>query len=157
MKRVVGILLLLLTACTGSVPQVVKFDRETLLAQIATLPGVEISADQPLRFSYPEQSMFGTGAVLPLPGGVGLLDPLADFLQRNPALNWRVDVRVQTKYGIDYDQTLAEKRSELLATYLLSKGVTLTDLAFYPEAAVGTPLVFTLNLPAQSIKNGGNE
>lgn len=151
-RVVVGILLLLLSACAASGPQPVKFDRELLLVQLTTLPGVQITADRPVQFSYPAQSMFGTGAVLPLPGGVRLLDPLASFFQRNPGLSWRVDVQVQTEYGIDYDQSLAEKRSELLASYLLSKGVPLEDLTFHPEAADGPPLVFTLNLPQQAVK-----
>lgn len=153
MKKVVaGILLLLLMACATSAPRVVKYDREALLAQLAQLPGVAVLAGEGVQFSYPAESMFGVGAVLPLPGGTGLLDPLAEFFLRNPGLPWSVDVRVKTDHGVDYDQMLAEKRSELLATYLLSKGVTLTDLYFQPAAASEQALIFTPKLPSPMAK-----
>ena len=96
--------------------------------------------------------MYASGAVLPLPGGTSLLDPLAAFFQRNPGLSWRVDVKAATVHGSAYDQNLAEKRSELLATYLLSKGVALAELDFIPEAGPGQPLVFTLTSSQQAAK-----
>ncbi len=152
MNRFAIALLLLLSACTATAPPSVKNDSVTLLEQLAALPGARVDAEEPLRFSYPEQTMFAAGAVLPLPGGPALLDPLAAFFQRNPGLSWRVDVRVATAHGSDYDQNLAEKRSELLATYLLSKEVALAELSFHPEAGPGQPLEFTLTEPLPAAK-----
>lgn len=154
MKKIfAGLVLLLLTSCIPpSGPPPVKFDRVALSAQLAELPGVRVSPDAELQFSYPAQSLFGFGAVLPLPGGTRLLDPLAAFLLRNPGLRWQVDVQVKTEYGTDYDQTLAEKRSELLATYLLIKGVDLGELQFQPAAATVDALVFTLDQAQKTVK-----
>ena len=151
-RLIVIIVLLLLTACAGTRPQAVKIDHSTVLSQLEQLPGVQLETVEPVQFSYPAQTLFGAGAVLPLPGGTAILDPLAVFFQRNPGLKWRVSVQVQTAYGTTYDQHLAEKRSELLATYLLSKGVSLEDLQFHPEAAAGQPLVFTLTLPQKAVQ-----
>jgi len=147
MKRYIFAALLLLSACTATAPSNVISDSVPLLEQLAALPGARVDVEEPLRFSYPEQTMFAAAAVLPLPGGLAMLDPLAAFLRRNPGLNWRVDVRVTTAHGSDYDQNLAEKRSELLATYLLSREVALADLNFHPEAGSGQPLEFTLTEP----------
>jgi outer membrane protein OmpA-like peptidoglycan-associated protein len=143
MRYLLAGLLLLLVSCAP--PKSSKpIDRETLLPQLSQLPGVVASATEPLSFGYPEQVMFGSRAVLPMPGGPQLLNPLAQFLKQHPQTLWQVDLRVQTIYGAEYDQTLAEKRSELLASYLLSKGVNLQSLYFQPSFADGDPLVFTL-------------
>jgi len=133
---------LLLAACAPPKPAK-QITVESLLPQLQRLPGAVVTVTPP-SFSYPEQVMFGSYAVLPMPGGPKLLNPLAGLLKRNPQLLWQVDVRVQTEYGDDYDQALAEKRSELLASYLLSKGVALQGLYFQPAAAAGDQLVFTL-------------
>lgn len=152
MKRVLSLwFLLLLASCApASRPQPATFDLGSLPAQLASLPGAVVDEEGGIKFSYPDQSMFGEGAVLPLPGGIKLLDPLADFFLRSPGLVWKIDVQTHTEYGPDYDQTLAEKRSELLATYLLSKEVDLRGLQFHPLAAAGDALVFTLNQPQQA-------
>ena len=151
---VAGLMLLLLTACattTTSGPRMgtVTLDPESLVTQLLKLPGAVVIKD-PLQFSYPDQSLFGVGAVLPLPGGTKVLDPLGDFFLSNPGLNWQVDVQMQTGHGVEYDQTLAEKRSELLATYLLSKGVALEGLHFQPAAGESESLIFTLKLPSNT-------
>ncbi len=147
---VAGLMVLFLVACTpASAPRAVTLVAVNLVQQLETLPGAVVTKD-PLQFSYPDQSLFGAGAVLPLPGGTKVLDPLADFFLSNPGLNWLVDVRVWTGYGVDYDQTLAEKRSELLATYLLSKGVALDGIHFQPAAAERESLLFTLTSPSDT-------
>ena len=158
MKRLLaGLLLLLLSACAAANgPRPVAVDAESLVAQIRQLPGA-VLRENPLQFSYPEQAMFGVGAVLPLPGGTGTLNPLADFFLRNAGLVWQVEVPVQTEHGSEYDQALAEKRSELLASYLLYKKVDLSTLHFQPEAAAGEPLVFTLQTPITDGKAKGSE
>lgn len=143
MRYLLAGLLLLLLSCAP--PKSAKqVDGGTLLPQLSQLPGVVVASAEPLSFSYPEQVMFGTHAVLPMPGGPKLLNPLAQFLKQHPQLPWQVDIRVQTIYGAEYDQLLAEKRGELLASYLLSKGVTLQSLYFQPSVTDGDPLVFTL-------------
>ncbi len=148
----------LMVLLVGCVPQPTKkpeakIDVTTMTQQLIQLPGVSIPTGQPISFSYPEQVMFGTGAVLPMPGGPKLLEPLAEFLKQNPGAKWDVVVRAQTIHGVEYDQALAEKRSELLASYLLSKGVELGRLSFQPDTADGDPLVFTLSLPTRTDNN----
>ncbi len=143
MKYLFAGLLLLLTSCAPPKPAG-QLKHDQLLPQLSRLPGAVVAATEPASFSYPAEVMFGSYAVLPLPGGPKLLNPLAGFLKQNPQLLWRVDIRAQTGYGAGYDQALAEKRSELLASYLLSKGVDLKGLSFQPAAAVGDQLVFTL-------------
>lgn len=143
-----GLLLLLVSCAPATTVRQANSEKqvnsEKLLVPLSQLPGVVASATEPLSFSYPEQVMFGTHAVLPMPGGPKLVNPLAQFLKQNPQLSWQVDIRVRTIYGVAYDQALAEKRSELLASYLLSKGVNLQNLHFQPTAAAGDQLVFTL-------------
>jgi hypothetical protein len=146
MKKLLTALLLLLTACVADSSRTKKIDPALVLAQLAQLPGVTIESSQPPQFSYPEQTMFADGAVFPLPGGTPLLEPLALFLTSTSG-SWRADVRAKTTYGPEYDQLLAEKRSELLATYLSKKGVDLQLVTFYPQAAEGPPLTLTLILP----------
>jgi outer membrane protein OmpA-like peptidoglycan-associated protein len=147
MNFLLSLLLILLAACapapSGSPKAPQQVDLSGLRQQLALLPGVEVQ-EEPLAFSYPEQVMFGKGAVLPMPGGPTLLDPLAAFLKHNPQLVWQVEVRAQTDQGQAYDQALAEKRSELLATYLLSKGAELKNLHFQPRASAGVPLELRL-------------
>ncbi len=150
MKFLLSLLLpsLLLAACApapSSPPQAApqQVDLAGVRQQLARLPGAEVQ-EQPLAFSYPGQVLFGDGAVLPMPGGPKLLDPLAAFLKQNRQLVWQVEVRAETEQGPAYDQTLAEKRSELLASYLLSKGAELKNLHFQPEASAGAPLSLLL-------------
>lgn len=136
-------LLLLLGAC-APVKTAAPAKGESLLPQLLQLPGAVVATAATPGFSYPDQVMFARYAVLPMPGGPKLLNPLAQFLIQNPQLSWQVEVRAQTTYGADYDQLLAEKRSELLASYLLSKGVDLHALSFQPIAGPGEQLIFTL-------------
>ena len=160
MRLLVWLLLMaLLAACTpgGGVPapaevrapaaakgpQPGQVDLAALTLQLEQLPGVEVQP-QPLTFRYPQERLFGTGAVLPLPGGPPLLDPLARFLRQQPGLRWQVKVRARTDLGRAYDQALAEKRSALLARYLLSKGAELRQLDLQPAAEAGAPVEFIL-------------
>ena len=136
-------LLLLLGAC-APVKTTPPAKGASLLPQLSQLPGALVTSAATPGFSYPDQVMFARYAVLPMPGGPQLLNPLAQFLTQNPQLSWQVEVRAQTTYGAEYDQLLAEKRSELLASYLLSKGVDLRGLSFQPVAGAGAQLVFTL-------------
>ena len=145
MKYLLLGLWLLLSACAPA-KSTKQTNTDTLLPIVSQLPGAVVTTAEGFRFSYPEQVMFGTHAVLPMPGGPKLLNPLAEFLKQNPELVWLIDVRVQTIYGLEYDQALAEKRSELLASYLMSKGVDLQNLSFQPATEEGAQLVFTLKL-----------
>ena len=147
MRFLLAILLLLLVSCAPP-KSATQSNRDNLLPQVSQLPGAVVANGEPLSFGYPAQVMFGTHAVLPMPGGPKLLNPLAEFLKQNPQVPWLVDVRVQTIYGDEYDQALSEKRSELLANYLLSKGVDLHNLYFQPSSSEGDQLVFTLKKTA---------
>ncbi|NIQ92874.1 MAG: hypothetical protein GWN87_00670, partial [Desulfuromonadales bacterium] len=77
--KICWLLLLLLTACAtppGEAPI------ETVGEQVPLLPGAMVSADG-LQISYPDNTLFAEGSVLPLPGGMSVLDPLIDFLMTN--------------------------------------------------------------------------
>ena len=142
MRYLLLAVLLLLGGCATSNTGPAAY--QPLRNALTQLPGAVPTAGEIPAFGYPGQVMFGTHAVLPMPGGPKLLNPLAEFLQQNSSFDWLVDVRVQTIHGADYDQLLAEKRSELLASYLQSKGVNLYKLHFQPSTDDGDQLVFTV-------------
>ena len=111
------------------------------------LSGVVIERQEPLTLSYPEQTLFAEGAALPLPGGVAVLDPLADFLSTHPETRWRMEVRAKTGLGADYDQRLAGRRAELVSRFLAKRGVRPERLSVVAEGGEGAPLVLILQSP----------
>jgi outer membrane protein OmpA-like peptidoglycan-associated protein len=121
---------------------------EKLRQQAATLPiaRVTISAES-LTIAYPQESLFATGAVLPLAGGAEALDPLAALLRSYPEASWDARVRAATGNGADYDLTLAQKRQELLQRYLRNAGVAAARVIWQADSGDGIPLELILRPP----------
>lgn len=113
---------------------------DQLRARLALLPGAEVSGEGVIVVRYPGESLFASGAVLPLPGGAAVLDPLADLLRSFPQLRWQGTVRAGTAGHGEYDLALAEKRTELLNRYFARRGVALEQLTLRPEASSGPSL-----------------
>lgn len=147
---------LLLFACTASLrpaaPSRQMIDPHLLRSRLTLLPGAEVSAGNPPVVRYPGDSLFASGAALPLPGGTAVLDPLAEILASVPHLRWRGTVRAETEISREYDHALAEKRAELLARYFAGRGIAPEQLSLIPEGAAGAPLelVPELDQPASS-------
>lgn len=110
-----------------------------LTIDMVALPGGTMSAETPPVISYPEQALFGPGAVMLLVGSQAILDPLAEMLKSQPGWRWEATVRAVSAYGGDYDQDLAEGRAQLLEKYLTYRGVAPGTLSFQALAGEGTP------------------
>jgi outer membrane protein OmpA-like peptidoglycan-associated protein len=118
---------------------------EKLQQEATTLPAAQVStATGSLIITYPQESLFATGAVLPLAGGAEALDPLAALLRAYPQASWDARVRAVTSNGADYDLTLAQKRSELLQRYLRHAGVADNRVSWQASSGDGIPLELTL-------------
>ncbi|WP_429885975.1 hypothetical protein [Geoalkalibacter halelectricus] len=139
------LLLALLAACAAPAPErpaapppppVVQTPAQAL----AALPGAEPLDDEAVGIRYPGEILFGSGAVLPLPGGPDLLDPLAELLAAHPGSRWLLRVRAATELGDAYDERLAAERAEILARYLTRRGVAAERLEWRIEAGEGAPL-----------------
>lgn len=120
---------------------------EKLLQQASVLPiaRVTITAGR-LTIAYPQESLFATGAVLPLAGGAEALDPLATLLRSYPQAIWDARVLAATSHGADYDLALAQKRQELLQSYLRNAGVA-AQVIWQAESGDGIPLELILRPP----------
>jgi outer membrane protein OmpA-like peptidoglycan-associated protein len=97
-----------------------------------------------LAVDYPGDVLFARGAVLPLPGGVEMLAPLAAVLREGEGLRWQGVVRAETGVSAEYDQALAAKRAELLLRYLRGQGVTEERLTLTVVPGAGAPLSLAL-------------
>jgi outer membrane protein OmpA-like peptidoglycan-associated protein len=118
---------------------------EKLQQEATTLPAAQVSATVgSLIIAYPQESLFATGAVLPLAGGAEVLDPLAALLRAYPQASWDAWVRAATANGADYDLSLAQKRSELLKRYLHQAGVAADRISWQAGRGDGSPLELTL-------------
>ena len=118
---------------------------EKLQQEATTLPVAQVStATGSLTIAYPQESLFSTGAILPLAGGAEALDPLAALLRAYPQASWDARVRAATANGAAYDLTLAQKRSELLQRYLRHAGVADERITWQASSGDGIPLELTL-------------
>ncbi|ALC18257.1 hypothetical protein DSOUD_3543 [Desulfuromonas soudanensis] len=134
-----------LFACVPAGPPApVPLDVAAISAAAAALPGVRIDSVDPLSLSYPGEILFARGAVLPLPGGPALLDPLAALIAAEPRSRWRGTVRSAGGESPPYDLALAEKRRELLERYLQGRGVQTGLVTLVAVAEEGPPLELTL-------------
>lgn len=116
-----------------------------LRSRAATLPAAQATAEEEgLTIAYPGSALFAVGAVLPLPGGAEVLDPLSDLLAAFPAARWNGTVQAATTYGPEYDSALAAKRAELLQRYLTNRGVATAAVAWKSGAGAGAPLTLVL-------------
>ncbi len=124
-------------------------EQQATLAQgLAALPGAVVDAKDPLTVNYPGEVLFLKGAVLPFPGGVEMLDPLAKLIQGNPQFVWTGVVKAETGVSAEYDLTLAKKRSELLGRYFQARGITAKIPTLRSEGGAGAPLTLTATLQA---------
>jgi outer membrane protein OmpA-like peptidoglycan-associated protein len=117
---------------------------EELRQRLHALPQAQSAVDGPLLVTYPEERLFADGAVLPLPGGTRVLDPLALLLREFPDLRWQATVRAQTEISTEYDQTLAQGRAQLLERYLHNRQVRSGTVTFRAAAEAGPPLEIVL-------------
>jgi outer membrane protein OmpA-like peptidoglycan-associated protein len=149
MSRTICLLILvtLLAACAAPTPQPPAAEapasmavQEDLAAEMAQLPGISVVAEGPLRGAFPGATLFAAGAVLPLPGGMEMLEPLAEFLRRHPDTRWTMQVRAATEFSTDYDRSLAQTRAELLLRYFTRKGLDMQRFEFTAEAGEGATL-----------------
>lgn len=139
-------------------PEVV--DMQQLQARLAQLPGAEmVAGEEPLKVRYPAGSLFTVDSVLPLPGGVGLLSPLADVLKDYPDLQWQVGVSAATERGDDFNRSLAQKRLELVRRYFNKRGLDASGDNFSVDLAAEAPLILSLVGPvqAESSSDGSKE
>lgn len=131
------------SAATAAIQQV-PLSHQQLRAQLAALPGIEVAPTEPLVASYPAGSLFAAAALLPMPGGVSVLDPLATFLRRSN-LSWQLKVRAATGEGVEYDHQLAAARVQILQQYFAAAGVDLRRMLFRSVAEDGAPLELSIN------------
>ena len=118
---------------------------ESLQQQAAALPAAQVTAtDGSLTIAYPQESLFSTGAVLPMAGGADALDPLGALLRTYPQALWDGKVRAATANGAEYDLALAQKRSELLQHYLRQSGIAAEQISWQASSGDGIPLELTL-------------
>jgi len=137
MKNISLICLLFLVACV--MPQ---DPLSEVRKQVTTLPGAVVSADG-LAVSYPGAALFSEGSVLPLPGGMEVLDPLIDFLRSNETVKVTGSVR-SGGHDPEYDLLLAGKRHDLLMTIFRNRGLAEERLQLVAEAGSGAPLELRL-------------
>ena len=136
MKLRVAVVLLLLTlgGCVGAPAPAPAPDRQLVRQGFGTLPGVVLGSGPELVVTYPEETLFSPGAVLPLAGGTARLDPLAQMLAAHPELSWQGTVRVAPTADPGYDQQLAAERAALLTRYFRRRD--LDDSRLHLAAAV---------------------
>ncbi len=138
-----------ITACTAPAPPPAQVSapppvQKDVRQALAELPGIQIAAGEPLRGAYPGATLFASRAVLPLPGAMELLAPLAEFLRLYPGTNWAVQVRATTDVSLDYDRSLADTRAELLQRYFARQGLDMDRFAWVVAGEEGPPLELTL-------------
>ena len=121
---------------------------DTLPQRAATLPAAQLTtAAGSVTITYPQESLFAPGSVLPLAGGAEALDPLVALLRAYPEAVWDATVRAATPNGAEYDLSLAQKRSELLQRYLRQGGVVSGQVFWQAKSGDGIPLELTLRPP----------
>ena len=143
LKKIGLLALIFLAACTilpqQDSPEVF---RQKLQGQLVNLPGAVISADG-LTISYPAENLFAVGAVLPMPGGMEVLDPLLELLLQNSQVRGIGTVR-SAGNSAEYDQLLATQRMELLLRIFRNRGLTEERLQLTAEVGPGAPLAIEL-------------
>ena len=116
------------------------------------LPGAVMSADS-LLVSYPGDSLFASGAVLPLPGGMAVIDPLVELLLQNKTFQGAGTVR-SSGHSAEYDRLLATKRLEILARIFQNRGLPQDRLQWVAEVGTGAPFELQLQLISSDTSAG---
>ncbi len=139
-------MLLFLSACAVPSEKPPELSRQ---AVADALPGAVVSEDG-LTISYPGNSLFAEGSVLPLPGGMAVLEPLANLLNINRQFKVLVAVR-SSGHAEEYDKVLATKRMQLLETIFINRGLEEARLQMRALTGAGAPLELVLQpLSAES-------
>ena len=118
------------------------------------LPGATVSTDG-MQISYPGENLFSEGSVLPLPGGMTVLDPLIDFLLANPELTIAGTVR-SAGHNEEYDRLLVGRRLDILTAIFTNRGIEDKRLQLVLATGDGAPLEIKLQLPDASNSSGEN-
>jgi len=140
-------LLLLVTGCQMLAPKTPKAPVKapiTYRQEIKRLPGTTLGHDG-LQAFYAEGGLFAAGAVLPMPGGMEMLQPLIDWLHANQTLSVAAIVRAD---GADKAaaQQLAETRKQLLERVFANRGLTGERIEWTVEVGAGAPLELKFQL-----------
>lgn len=115
---------------SAPVSQVVAIDR---------LPCAEIEQGPPSVIRYPSVSLYQAGAVLPTQQGLACLEALAGWLASTSQGRWQVTVGAETVAEFE-PLVVAAKRQELLARFLLRKGIETRDWQWLTTAEPGAQL-----------------
>jgi len=155
LKKIGLLSLLFLAACAIPPPQdSPEVFRQKLQGQLVGLPGAVVSADG-LTINYPGENLFAVGAVLPLPGGMEVLDPLLELLLQNGQVRGVGTVR-SAGNSADYDLVLATQRMDLLLRIFRNRGLTEEQLQLKAEVGPGAPLTIQLQ-PISSASSVGEK
>jgi len=152
LKRFCLLLILLLSAC--ALPPSKEVVKQNMQQELMVLPGAVMSADR-LQVSYPDDSLFANGAVLPLPGGMAVIDPLVELLLQNKEFQATGTVR-SSGHDAEYDQLLAVKRLEILARIFQNRGLPQERLKWVAEVGTGAPFEVQFQL-ISSDKSAGEK
>lgn len=142
-------MILLLAACAVQPEKPPELSRQTVAD---ALPGANVSEDG-LQISYPGNNLFAEGSVLPLPGGMAVLEPLVNLLNNNRQFGVVVTVR-SSGHDEEYDKLLANKRLQLLETIFLNRGLEEERLQMNAASEAGAPLEIALQLPSAESSSG---
>ena len=155
-KRLV--LLLSISALVGCVaatdPGIDKVDIEVVNQQLLALPGAVVDLNN-MTVAYPGDVLFASGAVLPFPGGMEVLEPLMNWLLQSEDYSGEALVR-SAGHAVDYDLVLAEKRRELLELLFRNRGVTTDRLKLVVDEGAGAPLEIRFQLRSSATSSGEN-
>lgn len=131
----------------------------SLKQSLAGLPGGEVvEVDGHPAVAYRHGELFAPIAVLPLPGGTEVLEPLAELLKEFSGQRWQFLVAARTEQGRDYDVRLAQQRQVLLERFMRKSGVDLQNIEFLVDEASDVPLrVVAVETSQESSSTVGKE
>jgi len=141
------VLLLFVTGCQTLAPKTPKAPVKapiTYRQEIKRLPGATLGHDG-LQALYAEGGLFAAGAVLPMPGGMEMLQPLIDWLHANRTLAVVAIVRAD-EADQKAAQQLAETRKQLLKRVFANRGLTSERIEWRVEVGTGAPLELKFQL-----------
>ena len=154
-KNLFVLFLFLLSGCVASTgPVSVRLDVNALHQQLLALPAAEVDLET-LTVSYPGEVLFASGSVLPLPGGMEVLDPLMSWMLQDESIYGEASIR-SSGHTVEYDRTLAEKRLELLTLLFKNRGVTAEKLELIIDENAGAPLEIQFKLRRPATSSGEN-
>lgn len=134
----------LLAACApvssqAPILEEVGMSPQELRTELAKIAGAQIAEGDSLVVSFPVGTLFATGSVLPMPGGIAPLDALAAVMKQS-GLSWSLVVRAVSGEGELYDSELAATRAKTLRTYFKKSGLKAQKISITARAGSGAPL-----------------